>query len=500
MFSCSEVRKNTYYDSVTLMLISGKLEQVQGVKEAAAMMGTEHNKQLMIRVGILDEQSACGANDLIIGVLGETQEAVNEAQTLLQRFFEEKNTKAENCDAMLPAKSIEEAVERLDKPNICVISLPGKYAKRQAMKALRNQMHVLLFSDNMTVQEEKELKAYAQEQGLLLMGPDCGTAIIAGAALGFANVVRRGHVGIVAAAGTGLQEAMVLVERYGAGISHAIGTGGRDVTAEIGGCTMQMALQALNADEDTHIIGIISKPPAPVVLERIKALVRDFSKPVVACILGARADWAAGTNILAVETIDEAALRMAALDGGSLQRKTTPMVQTLVPDGRRYIRGLFSGGTLCYEAMQILSKQLAPIYSNISSKAPLEDVERSIGHTLVDMGDDYFTDGMPHPMIDMRLRIERIKKEAADAETAVILLDCVLGYGCHENPAEVLADAIRLAQRQSPGAVYVASVCGTDKDMQNRSAQVEALRQAGVIVAESNARAAEIAAQLIKKR
>ncbi len=507
MFSYSEIRKNTYYDSVTLMLISGKLEKLRNVSQAAAMMGTEHNKLLMLRAGILDGQKArgCDANDLVIGISGTTQQAVEEAKELLQTFFEEKNTKAD-CDEAQPVKSIEEAAQRLHGANVCIVSLPGKYAKRQAMKALREQMHVLLFSDNVTVQEEQALKSYARQQGLLMMGPDCGTAIINGVALGFANVVRRGHVGIVAAAGTGLQEATVLVERCGAGISQAIGTGGRDVREEIGGSTMLLALRALEADENTHVIGIIAKPPAPSVLEKIKLAVRDFSKPVVCCFCGAAEGLLADTNMLTADTIEEAAARMAALGGGNalpMPRKIENQVEQItLPPGRRYVRGLYSGGTLCYEAMHILQKRLGQIHSNIvSEKAQLlHDAEQSLGHTLVDMGDDYFTDGMPHPMIDMRLRTERILKEAADPETAVILLDCVLGYGCHQNPAGALTEAIQQARRQTPGAVYVASVCGTDCDIQNRSAQVEIFRQAGVIVAESNAMAAALTAQIVQKQ
>lgn len=500
MVSYSEIKKNTYYDSVTLMLISGRLEAVDGVEEAAVMMGTDHNKLLMKNAGILDpEAESCGPNDLLIGLRALTQEALDAAKACLKAAFEEKQNAADDAGGNCPQPSMEAAAEKLGEPNVCVISLPGRYAKRQAMKAMRMGMHVLLFSDNVSVEEEIELKRYAAAHGLLMMGPDCGTAIIGGAALGFANVIRRGNVGIVAAAGTGLQEVAVLVERFGSGISEAIGTGGRDVTAQVGGVMMLSALRALEADPQTRVIGIVSKPPAPEVLEKIKNL--PFSKPAVCCLLGAPEGWARGTKLIETQTLEEAAAAMAALDQG---RQPEPLAGSAelslrLPAGRRYVRGLYSGGTLCYEAIQILREELGSVRSNLGKtpETALEDVEISVGNTLVDMGDDYFTDGMPHPMIDMRLRSERICREAADPETGVILLDCVLGFGCHPDPAGALAEAIRTAQKEHPGVIYVASVCGTDRDEQNRAEQVRTLREAGVIVAESNARAAKITARLL---
>lgn len=500
MVSYSEIKKNTYYDSVTLMLISGRLEAVDGVEEAAVMMGTDHNKLLMKNAGILDpEAESCGPNDLLIGLRALTQEALDAAKACLKAAFEEKQNAADDAGGACPQPSMEAAAEKLGEPNVCVISLPGRYAKRQAMKAMRMGMHVLLFSDNVSVEEEIELKRYAAAHGLLMMGPDCGTAIIGGAALGFANVIRRGNVGIVAAAGTGLQEAAVLVERFGSGISEAIGTGGRDVTAQVGGVMMLSALRALEADPQTRVIGIVSKPPAPEVLEKIKNL--PFSKPVVCCLLGAPEGWARGTKLIETQTLEEAAAAMAALDQG---RQPEPLADIAelplrLPAGRHYVRGLYSGGTLCYEAIQILREELGSVRSNLGKtpETALEDVEVSVGNTLVDMGDDYFTDGMPHPMIDMRLRSERICREAADPETGVILFDCVLGFGCHPDPAGALAEAIRTAQKEHPGVIYVASVCGTDRDEQNRAEQVRTLREAGVIVAESNARAAKITARLL---
>lgn len=503
----SEVRANAYFDSVTLMLFSSRLKQTPGVEEAAVMMGTDHNKRLMTESGVLDVETAktSGANDLLIGVRARDAQAVEAAKALLTTLFEKKATVGAAEEESV-VKTLDAAVERLKDPNVAVISLPGKYAKREAMKALKKGMHVLLFSDNVTVEEENELKAYAVQHELLLMGPDCGTAIINGTALGFANVVRKGAVGLVAAAGTGLQEVTVLIDRAGGGISQAIGTGGRDVKAAVGGKTMLLALDALDKDDATKVIGIISKPPADTVLQAIKEKAAASRKPVVACLLGATPGWTKGTNILEASTLEQAAYMLAALEKGETPQKVE---EPLVPEHaalaqeRKYVRGLYSGGTLCAESLLILEEMLGGVHSNITADEQwaLKDVEQSAEHTLVDMGDDYFTDGMPHPMIDVRLRSERIVKEMADPETAVLLLDCVLGYGCHEDPAAALVEAVQKgrAAAQDGGPLVVASVCGTDRDAQNRSAQEETLRSAGVIVASSNAQAAKIAALLARE-
>lgn len=503
----SEVRNNAYFDSVTLMLFSSRLKQTQGVEEAAVMMGTDHNKRLMMESGVLDEKTAkeSGANDLLIGVRAKEAQAVEAAKSLLTSLFEKKKNDGAAQEDFV-AKTFSAAVNRLGRPNMAIISLPGKYAKREAMKALKQGMHVLLFSDNVSVDEENELKTCAAQHGLLLMGPECGTAIINGTALGFANVVRRGTVGVVAASGTGLQEVTVLVDRLGGGISQAIGTGGRDVKAAIGGKTMLSALEALNSDDATKVIGIISKSPAETVLQAVTEKAAACRKPIVACFLGAAPGWTRGSNILEAQTLEQAAVMLAALERGETSQGYETLIvpsHGAVAHGRNYVRGLYSGGTLCAESLLILEGALGEVRSNIAADPhrTLQDVEQSEGHTLVDMGDEYFTDGMPHPMIDPRLRSERIIREMADPQTAVLLLDCVLGYGCHEDPASALVDAIEKGRTAGVdgGPLIVASVCGTDFDAQNRSEQERKLRGAGVIVAMCNAQAAKIAVRLIKE-
>jgi len=506
----NDIKKNTYYDSVTLMLFSGNLSAAPGVKDASVMMGTDHNKSIMAKAGILSEEAAAkaGPNDLIVGILAETEEASESAVNLLTELLENK-AKAAATDTQIKTKTLPSAIRQLGSPNFAVISLPGKYAANEAMKVMRNNMHVLLFSDNVSIAEENRLKDYAVEHDLLMMGPDCGTAIINGVALGFANIVRRGDIGLVAAAGTGLQEASVLIDRMGGGISQALGTGGRDVKSEIGGKMMLMALQALENDPGTRVVGIISKPPAADVMQKVVEFTQSMTKPVVACFLGADDAQPQIGAIQFAQTLEDAAAQLVQISLGldrSPQRAAdfAAVIQQEIAQyepTQKYIRGLYSGGSLCNESIQLLEQAVGRVYSNIAHDAyAMENVEESTGNTFVDMGDDYFTDGMPHPMIDPRLRMDRIKKEVQDESVAVILLDCVLGYGSHADPPGALASAIEEAKTLSGGRhiTYIASVCGTDGDFQNRAAQEETLRKAGVIVANSNAQAAKLAAELMK--
>lgn len=499
----SVVKQNAYFDSVTLMLFSSKLNGIDGVAEAAVMMGTDHNKDLMSNSGLLDQgkvKSITG-NDLIIGIRAENQEALDHALFVLDEQFENKSSGKKDVGEK-EYKTIDAVKNDKEESNFAVISVPGRFAYAEAKKALKNNIHVLLFSDNVSVEEEIELKDYAIEHDLLMMGPDCGTAIINGAALGFANVVSKGDIGLVAASGTGLQEVTVIIDRLGKGISQAIGTGGRDLKEAVGGRMMLHALDALAGDDQTRIIGLISKPPSESVMKRIIEKANGINKPVVACFLGADASVVEGSKILFAKNLEDIAYQLANYDETT---KNTPEIATAsdVSLSGKYLRGLFTGGTLAYEAMLLLQEKLGDIYSNIAVNKDLnlKDVLISKEHSIVDMGDDYFTDGMPHPMIDPRLRSARIIQEAEDADTAIILLDCVLGYGSHEDPASTIAEAIREAKlRATHDITFVASICGTDKDPQVFEKQKSTLQHAGVIVCETNAQAANLCASLLAEK
>jgi succinyl-CoA synthetase alpha subunit len=400
--------------------------------------------------------------------------------------------------------SLDGALQVLPGANLALISVAGRYAGDVAMRALEAGLHVMLFSDNVPSEQEIALKQFARKRGLLVMGPDCGTAIINGVPLAFANAVSRGNIGIVAAAGTGLQEVSCLISNAGAGISQAIGTGGRDVKQEVGGIMFIEALKALAKDEQTRVILLVSKPPHPQVLKRIEQVVKTLRKPVVTLFIGATGK---GTGPV---TLEEAALQAVALAQG---RKPDAAAKQLavrdhglldmaqreaarVGKGRRYVRGLFSGGTFCAEGQSILKGMLPALYSNV----PVQGVKRlrdslvSQGNTLIDLGEDEFTVGRPHPMIDYSLRNRRIADEAADPATAVILLDVVLGYGANPDPAAELRTVLRKAAQK---VSVICSITGTDRDPQNRSRVEQALRRIGAIVMPSNAAACKLAGWIV---
>jgi hypothetical protein len=338
----------------------------------------------------------------------------------------------------------------------------------------------------------------------MLMGPDCGTAIVGGVPLGFANAVRRGPIGVIGASGTGLQQVTSLIDQAGLGVSHAFGTGGRDLKAEVGGATMLHALDELAADDATRVIVLVSKPPARAVADKVLARARKTGKPVIACFLGADPKQVEGEGVRAAPTLeDAAAMAVAAAQGKShapgAQRLPEVDAARLAP-AQKFVRGLYSGGTFCYEATLLLAQTLEGVHSNtpVGGALELEDVWKSRGHTLVDLGDDEFTRGRPHPMIDHRLRNERMVREAADPGVAVILLDVVLGYGAHADPAAEMLPAIRAARAAASGRelLFVGFVCGTERDPQGLARQVAALREAGMVLAASNAQAVRTAAAI----
>lgn len=392
-------------------------------------------------------------------------------------------------------------------PNLALISTPGEYAAAEAMKALRLGLNAMLFSDNVTLSDEMALKRYARRRGLMVMGPDCGTAIIDGIPLGFANAVRRGPVGVVGASGTGMQQVTCLVHRSGSGISQAIGTGGHDLSAEVGGITMLQGIKALAKDPDTKVIVLVSKPPSPKVARTVLSAARRCGKPVVVNFVGAPAGSFGGASLFQAATLEHAARSAVALAVGRKVPAESAALRS--PAGaprfrarQRFVRGLYSGGTFCYEASALLGAALGEVWSNapVQARMRLANVHESRGHTLIDLGDDDFTRGRPHPMIDFRLRNERILAEARDPEVAVILLDVVLGHGAHADPAAelapVLAKARAVAKKGGRPLALVGFVCGTGEDPQGLARQQKALREAGMLLCDSNAQAARCAAAL----
>jgi FdrA protein len=495
------LKPSAYFDSVTLMLLQREVRQLPGVEDAGVVMGTDANKELLRDAGLLTaEASTARADDLILVIRAISDKvaagALTHAETLLAQ------RRAPTAVGSYRPKTVAAAAQMLTVANLALISVPGRFAAGVAKDALGAGLHVMLFSDNVPIEAEIELKQTAASRGLLVMGPDCGTSILGGAGLGFANRVRRGSVGIVGASGTGIQEVASLVHRGGGGISQAIGTGGRDLNRAVRGMTALQGLAALAADPGTEVIVLISKPPAPDVASHLLGAAQRISKPVVVNFVGASVPAAEGVHV--AHTLEDAAQQAVTLATGEAPHwphwEALPAQEAgRLASTQKYVRGLYSGGTLCYEALLLLPRYVGPVYSNtpLDPSYALESALRSRAHSVVDMGSDELTVGRLHPMLDLDLRCQRLAREASDPEVAVILLDVVLGYGAHPDPTRDLAGAIREARARAQAAgrwlPVVVSVCGTDEDPQNYEAQVAALVDAGATVQVSNARAVRLA-------
>lgn len=510
------IRKNTYYDSVKLMLISKDVKKIEGVHEALVGMGTDLNKELSENLNLIsDEIKELGPNDFFITVLAddnvEIETIVEEADRLL-------NEKKSDSDSDYMPPTLNSALEHSPESNIAIISVAGEYAAAEARNALNKGLHVMIFSDNVKVEDERSLKELAVSKGLLMMGPDCGTAIINNIPLAFANVIKKGGIGVVGASGTGIQETTVLIHKLGEGVSQVIGTGGRDLSLEVGGLMMLQGLDALVQDPETKVILLISKPPAKEIEEKILAKVKEIKKPVVVSFIGGEKELIEKHGAVAAISLEDAARKSVALLKGEEVKDfdgfTMDMdkIEKIVNDEtgklgkeQKYLRAMYTGGTLADECMKLLSPVIGDMYSNIplTQEYKLKDVFKSQEHTCVDFGDDDFTKGRPHPMIDPSIRVEQLSVEAKDETVAVVLLDFVLGYGAHKDPIDEMSQAIKEAKslQESKGnhLIVVASVCGTENDPQDLIESERRLKEAGVIVMPSNAQAVRLAGLIINK-
>ena len=514
----SLVKKGAYHDSVSLMKAAKELNAGGGVVDSAIVMATKENKGIARNSGLYTQElDKAGDNDLVITVkardLKSAGAALKKAEELLSRKV--RPDARSGVSGALHAKGIDNAAEMLGGANLAVISVAGRFAGKAAMDCLQRGMHIMLFSDNIPLETEIALKKEALKKGLLVMGPDCGTAIINGAPLCFANSVSRGGIGIVAASGTGLQEVSTLISNEGSGVSQAIGTGSRDVKKEVGAITLIQGLKALAEDRDTSLIVIVSKPPHPDVLAKILAEVKKIKKPVVSVMLGGDARLPEKKDFYSARTLEEAALKAVYLvkDGSPHKAKerlfdinTGVQAAALAQAGnktkkQKYLRGLFSGGTFVSEAQIVLNEITGPLWSNapLDKKYKLADSLKLKGNCVIDMGEDEFTVGRPHPMIDFSLRNKLIVSQAADPETAVILLDVVLGYGANMRPLEDILPSIHEAFKANRTLSIAASVTGTETDPQVRSKVVAGLRKAGVLVMPSNAGACRLAGAIVKR-
>ena len=493
-------KQGFYFDSVTLMRTGREVAGLPGVVEASVVMATEANKSILDMSGLLlPEFKKAGEQDLLIVVKAKDAKAGNEALAKAEEMLSRKKKPAAAGASAAPVpRDIASAVAALPGANLALISVAGRYAAREARKALEKGLHVMLFSDNVSIEDEVALKKEAHKKGLIVMGPDCGTSILNGVPLAFANVVPRGPIGIVGAAGTGTQEVSCIIANEGSGVSQAIGTGGRDIKDAVGGITFLDAMEALAEDRETKVILLVAKPPQPGVLKKIYTLIRKLKKPVVALLIGE-----GGTP----STLEQAALLAVAHANGQdpvkvlerlvrrdeiLKKEALAIVAKRKKPQGRYLRGLFSGGTFCAEAQVVLDGVLRQIYSNapLGDSRKLKSAWKPEKNAIIDLGEDEFTVGRAHPMIDYTLRNKMILDEAANSETAVILIDVVLGYGAHLDPAAELVPVIKQAVKK---VFVVAGVTGTVGDPQGRAQVVEALRAAGAHVQLTNAAACKLA-------
>jgi succinyl-CoA synthetase alpha subunit len=507
------IEKERYVDSVFLLAISRDVKRLSGVADAVVCLATPANVEALGRVGFRSpELDMAGPNDLVIALDAATDAALAAARAKVTDLLTRKGEMG-GAEGRPRPGTLAKAIRLLPEANLVLISVPGPYAGREARIALGKGLHVFLFSDNVPLEEEIALKKEAVGRGLLLMGPECGTAIVGGKPLGFANVVRRGRIGVVGASGTGIQEVTSLVDRSGGGISHAIGTGGRDLSEAVGGVMAELCLRALGEDEGTEAIVLVSKRPAPQVAKRVLAALERTGKPGVVHFLGEEARPKRG-KVAFASSLAEAA-RLACEAVGLSASKDAPSDEDLariaeeetrgMARDERHLRAYFCGGTLAQEAWHVLTRAGVEVGANVAADARLKvkDEEEAEGHVLLDLGDERFTRGRPHPMIDPASRDERVAHAGEDPKVALVLVDLVLGHGAHPDPATGLAEAIRVAKERAAARggflSAIASVTGTDADPQGYTRERQALECVGARVMDSNYDAARLAAAVLAR-
>ncbi|MGH7335776.1 MAG: acyl-CoA synthetase FdrA [Candidatus Rokuibacteriota bacterium] len=500
------LKRSFYRDSVALMRVAEALRARPGVREAAALMGTPANLELLGGAGLVTGDTAgASPSDLILAVAADDAETAEAALGTALILLAER-PRMPHPAGETPPRTLERALWRAPSTNLVSISVPGAYATLQARRALQRGLHVFLFSDNVPLADEVALKQLATSRRLLCMGPDCGTAYVAGIGLGFANVVASGRVGCVAASGTGLQAVAARLDALGEGISHGIGVGGRDLSLSVRGAMTLLALDVLAGDDGTEIIVVISKPPAPEVLPALETALAQTGKPVVVCCLGAHPPTSG--RIIRVATLEDAAdAAVATLRGRGWRERPLgdraglrARLRRVAPSGQpcgHALLGLYTGGTLAQEARVVLEPLVGQVSATLCGAG-------ATGHRIVDLGDDEFTMSRPHPMLDPEFRAVCVREAGLSSAVGVVLVDLVLGRGAHENPARTLADAVHDA-RQAAGRdgrvlFVVGSVVGTRGDPQGLVSQAAMLKAAGVELFASNAQAARFAGLLLEER
>lgn len=500
------VHRNTYVDSLASLFTMSVLMDCDGIESAYVCMATQANKQSMRELGLVnDDILSAGEDDQVVAVKAVSREAFEAALAK----SEEHNRSSDSGVAAY--STVEASVKANPRANICTISVPGEHAFEVAKQALEQGLHCIVFSAHVPPEQERQMKELAREKGLLCMGPDCGVCNINGAAFVLASICDRGPVGICGASGCGIQHITAFLHASGSGVSQAIGTGGSDLKEPIGGISMLMGIDALENDPDTEYIVLVSRKPADSVLTRLLERVKECRKPVVACFMGADRALVEASGAVFADNLDECAQKILALLGKELVFDTQEQITALAKEalegmapGQKYVRGLYCGGTYCDEAMVTMRPRIGDIYSNapLREDLRLKDSFVSVGNCVVDYGEEEFTVGKPHPTLEPAMRLPGIEKEGEDPEVAVLLLDFILTPPANPDPAGTTIAALRramdAAKARGGKLVVVASVLGTDADVQNATLQRQKLREAGVYVCKSNRQAAQLAGEIIR--
>ncbi len=492
--------RDTYIDSVVQLRGMRAMRETEGVEWANAAMGTPANVETLRAEGVEPAQLGdAGSNDFFLVVRADSDSVAKEALAIGESAVLSSGPAAGGGVHHDAPRSLRDALRLQPESNVAVISVPGDYAALAAHQALSSGLHVLLFSDNVPLEKEIALKDHALSRGRLVMGPGAGTAMLGGTGLGFANAVTPGRVGVVAAAGTGAQEAMALLDRWGVGVSQVIGVGGRDMSSEVGGRMARSAISALREHPATDVILFVSKPPSPDVAAAVLATAGDT--PLVAALIGFDPGFPAPPGVVLADTLESgvtAALGLLGLTRPDTTRTLGPSVeasrQRLLP-GRSLVRGLFSGGTLCFESLVVLGRTIGEVRSNTPINKEWGLPAPDGAHQCLDLGEEEYTRGRPHPMIDTEARVERLLEHAADPQVGTIILDVVLGYGANPDPAGILGPVCQSVMADG-GPQVVAYVLGTEQDPQGYAAQRDLLVHAGCIVTETAARASLVAAAI----
>lgn len=506
-----EVRKNTYCDSILTLLATAVFKDKQGVEKANVAMGTAANKQIFASLGMASpEIDQAGDGDLIIAMFAESKEVF---QGVLPELDEVINPKTASGKKQTSYLTQEQAKAAAPKANVCLISVPGEYARAESEKALNAGMHVMLFSNAVPGEDERAIKELAQEKGLLCMGPDCGVVNLNGVAFLLASINNRGPFGICGASGCGIQHVAALLHANGSGISQGIGTGGADLKAPVYGLTMLMGIDALEDDPDTKYIILVSRKPNEISMERILARVSKCKKPVIIYFMGCEREIIEKSGAIWAESLDDTAAQALKLIGKELKLVSDEELDAMAAEAvvgmlpeQKYVRGMFDGGTYCDEAIGAITEIIGPVYSNVSAQEDLrlKDSLVSVKNACVDYGEEEFTQGRPHPTMMPEVRNPAILREASDPETAVLLFDFIFSPAAPADPVgahiEDIKKAQELAKQRGGKLAVVASICGTDADLQGLEAQRKKLLDAGVLVCPTNYTAAKLAAKIVKLR